>query len=48
MRSVKGIWRERSYFPMDSIPHAAFLVSLSKTASTNGISVTPLNPLLLL
>jgi phage terminase large subunit-like protein len=48
MRSVKGIWRGRLYFPMDSLPHAAFLVGLSKTESTNGTSVIPLNPLPLL
>jgi hypothetical protein len=44
----KKIWRERSYFPMDNIPHTAFLVSLSKTILTNGTSVILLNPHLLL
>jgi hypothetical protein len=48
MRSVKGIWRGRLYFPMDSLLHAAFLVSLSKTVLMNGISVTLLNPLALM
>jgi hypothetical protein len=46
-KSVKGIRRERLYFPMDNIPHAAFPVSLSKTVSTNGISIILLNPHLL-
>jgi hypothetical protein len=48
MRSVKGIRRERLYFPMYSLPYAAFLVSLSKTISTKGTSIIPLNPLPLL
>jgi hypothetical protein len=39
MRSVKGTQRERSFFPMDNIPHAAFPVSSSRTISMNGISV---------
>jgi hypothetical protein len=38
MRSVKGIQRERLYFPMDSLPCAAFPGSLSITVSTNGIA----------
>jgi hypothetical protein len=38
MRRIKGIWRERLYFPMDSLPCTAFLVSLSKTISMNGTS----------
>jgi hypothetical protein len=38
-RSVKGIWREILYSPMNNIPRTAFLVSSSKTVSTNGISV---------
>jgi hypothetical protein len=48
MKSVKGIRREGLYFPMDSLLHAAFPVSLSKTESMNGTSVTPPHPLLLL
>jgi hypothetical protein len=44
----KGIQRERLYFSMDSLLRAAFPVGLSKTESTNGTSVTPLHPLLLL
>jgi hypothetical protein len=42
-RSVKGIWRERLFFPMDSIPREAYPVGSSRTVLTNGISVTPSN-----
>jgi hypothetical protein len=38
MRNVKGIQRERLYFPMDSLPHAAFPGGLSMTISMNGIA----------
>jgi hypothetical protein len=44
----KRIQRERSYFPMDNLPHTAFPVGLSKIVLMNGISIILLNPLPLL